>query len=143
MLAAGDLQPRPRGCAGDRRGKAVEKATTREEIGFRVSTVQFSSLQSLSRVRLFATPWTAARQASLSITNSRSLLKLMEYCQPFLYPAEQGVASHRALLLISPTLPWRPALRWRLRRHVSAAPSSQSLSTPWSAHPCPHQAIQH
>ena len=35
------------------------------------------SVQSLSRVRLFATPWTAARQASLSITNSRSLLKLM------------------------------------------------------------------
>ena len=37
----------------------------------------FSSVQSLSRVRLFATPWTAARQASLSITNSGSLLKLM------------------------------------------------------------------
>ena len=37
---------------------------------------QFSSVQSLSRVQLFATPWTAARQASLSITNSRSLLKL-------------------------------------------------------------------
>ena len=36
-----------------------------------------SSVQSLSRVRLFATPWTAARQASLSITNSRNLLKLM------------------------------------------------------------------
>ena len=36
----------------------------------------FSSVQSLSRVRLFATPWTAARQASLSITNSQSLLKL-------------------------------------------------------------------
>ena len=36
----------------------------------------FSSVQSHSRVRLFATPWTAARQASLSITNSRSLLKL-------------------------------------------------------------------
>ena len=35
------------------------------------------SVQSLSRVRLFATPWTAARQASLSITNSRSILKLM------------------------------------------------------------------
>ena len=35
------------------------------------------SVQSLRRVRLFATPWTAARQASLSITNSRSLLKLM------------------------------------------------------------------
>ena len=38
---------------------------------------QFSSVQSLSRVRLFPTPWTAACQASLSITNSQSLLKLM------------------------------------------------------------------
>ena len=40
-------------------------------------TVGFSSVQSLSRVQLFATPWTAARQASLSITNSQSSLKLM------------------------------------------------------------------
>ena len=39
--------------------------------------VQFSSVQSLRRVRLFATPWIAARHASLSITNSRSSLKLM------------------------------------------------------------------
>ena len=39
-------------------------------------TGQFSSVQSLSRVRLFATPWIAARQASLSITNSRSSLGL-------------------------------------------------------------------
>ena len=39
--------------------------------------IQFNSLQSLSRVRHFATPWTAACQASLSITNSWSLLKLM------------------------------------------------------------------
>ena len=39
--------------------------------------VQFGSLQLLSHVCLFVTPWTAARQASLSITNSRSLLKLM------------------------------------------------------------------
>ena len=38
---------------------------------------QFSSVESLSHVRLFATPWTAAHQASLSITNSKSLLKLM------------------------------------------------------------------
>ena len=37
---------------------------------------QFSSVQSLSRVRLFATPWIAARQASLSITNSWSSLRL-------------------------------------------------------------------
>ena len=47
--------------------------------------IQFSSVQSLSRVQLFATPWTAARQASLSITNSQSLLKLMsiELVMPF------------------------------------------------------------
>ena len=54
-----------------------------------------SSIQSLSRVRLFATPWSAAHQASLSITNSQSLLKLMSIksvmqsnhlilCRPFL-----------------------------------------------------------
>ena len=38
---------------------------------------QFSSVQSLSHVRLFVNPWIAARQASLSITNSQSLLKLV------------------------------------------------------------------
>ena len=40
-------------------------------------TMKFSSVQLLSRVRLFVTPWIAAHQASLSTTNSRSLLKLM------------------------------------------------------------------
>ena len=40
-------------------------------------TIQFSSVQSLSHVRLFVTPWTAARQSSLSIINSQSLPKLM------------------------------------------------------------------
>ena len=39
--------------------------------------IMISPVQSLSHVRLFATPWTTARQASLSITNSWSLLKLM------------------------------------------------------------------
>ena len=39
--------------------------------------VQFSSVQLLSHVQLFVTPWSAAGQVSLSITNSRSLLKLM------------------------------------------------------------------
>ena len=46
---------------------------------------QFSSVQLLSHVRLFVTPWTAARQASLSITNSQSLLKLSPlswWCHP-------------------------------------------------------------
>ena len=48
---------------------------------------QFSSVQSLSHVRLFATPWTAARQASLSITNSWSSPKLMsmESVMPFIH----------------------------------------------------------
>ena len=42
-----------------------------------------SSVQLLSHVRLFATPWTAARQASLSITNSQSLLSpLSRWCHP-------------------------------------------------------------
>ena len=44
---------------------------------FQITTHQFSSVQSLSRVHIFATPWTAAHQASLSITNSRSSLRLM------------------------------------------------------------------
>ena len=61
------------------------------------SSVQFSSVQLLSRVWLFATPWTAACQASLSITNSQSILKLMSIesvmpsnhlilCRPLLLP---------------------------------------------------------
>ena len=50
-----------------------------------IYSVDFSSVQSHSRVRFFATPWTAARQASLSITNSQSLLRLMpiELVMPF------------------------------------------------------------
>ena len=44
---------------------------------FSTSLAQFSSLKFLSRVQLFATPWTAAHQASLSITNSWSLPKVM------------------------------------------------------------------
>ena len=49
-----------------------------------------SSVQLLSCVRLFATPWTAARQASLSITNSWSSLKLM--------PIESVMASNQLIL---------------------------------------------
>ena len=62
-----------------------------------LTIVQFRSVQSLSRVQLFVTPWTAARQLSLSITNSWSLLKLMSIelvmpsdplilCYPLLLP---------------------------------------------------------
>ena len=56
---------------------------------------QFSSVQSLSRVRLFATPWTEACQASVSITNSWSLLKLM---------CTELVMSSNCLILCHPLL---------------------------------------
>ena len=48
-----------------------------ETAWFDLIAIQFSSVQLLSGVQLFVTPWTAACQASLSITNSQSLLKLM------------------------------------------------------------------
>ena len=57
--------------------------------------VQFSSVQSLSRVRLFATPWIAARQASLSITNSQSSLRL---------------TSIKSVMTSSHLIHWRPLL---------------------------------
>ena len=49
----------------------------REAFHISVLWTMFSSVQSLSRIQLFATPWIAAHQASLSITNSQSLLKIM------------------------------------------------------------------
>ena len=57
---------------------------------------QFISVQSLSRVQLFATPWTTARQASLSITNSQSLPKLMSI---------ESVTPSNHLILCCPLLP--------------------------------------
>ena len=60
------------------------------EIG--IDTHQFSSVQSLSLVWLFATPWTTARQASLSITNSWSLLKLMSIGEKAMAPYSSTVA---------------------------------------------------
>ena len=60
---------------------------------------EFSSVQSLSRVRLFATPWTAAHQASLSITNSWSLLKLMSI--ELVMPSNHLILCHPLLILPS------------------------------------------
>ena len=56
-----------------------------------------ASVQSLSHVQLFATPWTAARQASLSIINSQSLLKLMFI--ESLMPSNHLILYHPLLLL--------------------------------------------
>ena len=64
------------------------------------SPVQFSSVHSLSCVRLFETPWITARQASLSITNSQSLLRLasIESVMPF----SHLILCHPLLLLLQP-----------------------------------------
>ena len=72
--------------------------------GFISRLLQFSSVQWLSSVQLFATPWIAVRQVSLSITNSQSLLKLMPiesvmssshliYCHPLLLLTQSLPAS--------------------------------------------------
>ena len=68
-------------------------------------SVQLSSVQSLSRVWLFATPWTAVRQASLSITNSRSSPKLMS--NESVMPSSHLILCHPLLLL--PPIP--PSIR--------------------------------
>ena len=99
------------------------------------------SVQSLSRVRFFATPWTAARQASLSITNSRSSLKLLSiesvmpsshliFCCPLLL-----------LLLIPPSIRvfWmdQPFARGGQRIGVSALASVLPKNTQdWSPSEC-------
>ena len=92
----------------------------------KVQCPQFSSVQSLSRVQLFSTPWTAARQASLSITNSQSLLKLMSIesvmpsshlilCRPLLLlppiPPSIRVFSNESVLHIT----WPKVLKFQLQ----------------------------
>ena len=71
------------------------------------SSVQFSSVQSLSRVQLLATPWVAAHQASQSITNTQSSLKLMSI--------ESGMLSSHLILgrplLLLPPIPIPPSIR--------------------------------
>ena len=67
-----------------------------------VASVHFSSVQFLSRVWLFETPWIAARQASLSITNSRSSLKLMSI--ELVMPSSH-LTLYRPLLLLPPIPP--------------------------------------
>ena len=76
-----------------------------------------SSVQSLSRVWLFATPWIEARQASLSITNSRSLLKLMSI--ESVMPSSHLILC-RPLLLLSPIPP-----------SIRVSPNESTLHTRW------------
>ena len=93
-----------------------------------------SSVQSLSRVRLFATPWTAARQASLSNTNSRSSLRLMSI--EYVMPSNHLILCHLILLLpsIFPSIrvfSSQSVLRIRWPRYWSFS-SSISLSNEYS-----------
>ena len=68
-------------------------------IGVYSELQSISSVQSLSRVWLFAAPWTAARQASLSITNSQSLLKLISI--ESVMPSSHLILCHSLLLQLS------------------------------------------
>ena len=76
--------PSSEGCEGYGSSKNESKTVFREE---KNSEGEFSSVHSLSCVQCFASPWTAACQASLSITNSWSLFKLMsiEVVTPYKY----------------------------------------------------------
>ena len=89
-------------------------------------SMDISSVQSLSRVCLFATPWTAARQAFLSITNSQSLLKLMYI--------ESGIPSNDLIFLIpfSSHLQSFPA-SWSFPMSQSFASGGQSIGVSASA----------
>ena len=68
----------------------------------RCSSVQFSSVQSLSHVWFFVTPWTAAHQASLSFTNSQTLLKLMSIGSAI---SSNHLILHHPLLLLPSIFP--------------------------------------
>ena len=74
---------------------------------------QFSSLQSLSRVWLFATPWIAAHQASLSITISRSSLRLTsQWCHPPISSSVVPLSSWPQSLPASETFPMSQLFAW-------------------------------
>ena len=71
--------------------------TPRFHLNDRLEMFRFSSVRSLSCVRLFAIPWIAARQASLSITNSRSSLRLTPI--ELVMPSSHLILGHPLLLL--------------------------------------------
>ena len=84
---------------------------------FRQPPDQFSSVQLLSHVRLFATPWITACQASLSITNSRSSLKLMSIKSVM---PSSGFILCRPLLLLPPIPPSISLFQWVNSSHGMA-----------------------
>ena len=127
-------------------------------------SVQFISVQSLSRVQLLATPWTAAHQASLSITNSRSLLKLMSIesmmpsnhlilCHPLLspsiFPSIRGFSNESGLRItwpkywsfsfnISPSSEYSGLISFRMDR-LDLLAVQGTLKSPLQHHNSKHQ----
>ena len=116
---------------GSYRLQASAEALPRPRIGVRpvpvyklcISTLsklmdaQFSSVQSLSRVQLFAAPWITARQVSLPITNSRSSLKLM--CIESVMASSHLILC-RPLLLLHPIPPSISLFQWVNSSHEVA-----------------------
>ena len=90
-------------CARQQKRHTDVQNSLLDSVGARVGWFErialFSSVQSLCHVRLFETPWTAACQASLSITNSRSLPKLMSI--ESVMPSNHLILCHPLLLLPS------------------------------------------
>ena len=80
-----------------------------------INNYQIRSDQSHSCVRLFATPWIAARQASLSITNSQSSLRLMstsQWCHPAISSSVVPFSSCHQSLPASPSFPMSQLFAW-------------------------------
>ena len=93
-----------------------------------LKSVQFSSVQSSSRVRFFATPWIAAHQASLSITNSRSSPRLMSI--ESVMPSSHLILCRPLLLL----LPIPPSIRVFSNESTLCMTLFKSLLTCWVSH---------
>ena len=104
-----------------RRQAVVCQGLVLDPCGEKSLVYQFSSVQSLCRVRLFATPWTAALQASLSITTSQRLLKLMSV--ESVMPSNHLILCHSLLLpSVFPSIrifPSESALHIRWPKHWS------------------------
>ena len=83
-------------------------------VGFPIFCHIISSVQSLSRVRLFATPWIAARQASLSISNSQSSLRLN------VHRVSDAIKPSHPLLSPSPPAPNQSLFQWVKSSHEVA-----------------------
>ena len=108
-----------------------------------IGNALISSVQSLSRVQLFATPWTTAHQASLSITKSRSLLKLCplsQWCHPIISSSAIPFSSCFQFFPASESFSNESALRIRWPKYwsfsFSISPSNEysgliSIRTDW------------